>query len=66
MQRNLKLVIAYDGTDFHGWQAQPGMRTVQAELQKVLERVLRHRVLLPSAAANTYRPNGLSASTASS
>jgi tRNA pseudouridine38-40 synthase len=49
MQRNLKLVIAYDGTDFHGWQAQPGMRTVQAELQKVLERVLRHPVTLAGA-----------------
>jgi tRNA pseudouridine38-40 synthase len=49
MQRNLKLLIAYDGTDFHGWQAQPGMRTVQEELAKTLERVLRHPVTLAGA-----------------
>jgi tRNA pseudouridine38-40 synthase len=49
MQRNLKLVIAYDGTEFHGWQTQPGLRTVQEELGKALERVLRHQVALAGA-----------------
>jgi len=34
--RTIKLVIAYDGTDFHGWQVQPGMRTVQGEIESVL------------------------------
>jgi tRNA pseudouridine38-40 synthase len=42
MDRCLKLVLAYDGTGFHGWQRQPGLRTVQQELESVLERVLRH------------------------
>ena len=33
---NYKLVIQYDGTDFHGWQSQDGMRTVQGELTRAL------------------------------
>jgi tRNA pseudouridine38-40 synthase len=33
---NFKLLIQYDGTDFHGWQVQDGQRTVQGELERVL------------------------------
>jgi tRNA pseudouridine38-40 synthase len=33
---NYKLTIQYDGTDFHGWQMQTGLRTVQGELTKAL------------------------------
>ncbi len=39
MLQTWKLTLAYDGTDFSGWQVQPGERTVQGELQAALERV---------------------------
>src|SRR5690349_20873973 len=34
-----KLTLAYDGTDFFGWQRQPQKRTVQRELEAALERI---------------------------
>jgi tRNA pseudouridine38-40 synthase len=37
--RNWKVTLAYDGTDFSGWQVQPGEPTIQGELQAALERV---------------------------
>ena len=36
-----RLDIAYDGTDFSGWAAQAGLRTVQGELETWIARVLR-------------------------
>jgi len=33
---NFKLLIQYDGTDFHGWQVQENQRTVQGELEQTL------------------------------
>ena len=35
-QRNILLTIEYDGSNFCGWQRQPGKRTVQGELERVL------------------------------
>lgn len=40
-----KLVLAYDGTDFHGWQVQPGLITIQGELAAAIERVCGERTL---------------------
>lgn len=37
--RNLKLTLAYDGTEFHGWQVQPGHSTIQGKLQEAVARV---------------------------
>jgi len=35
----LKLTLEYDGTDFRGWAAQPGLRTVEGSLRSALEGV---------------------------
>ena len=43
--RNIKLVIAYDGRAYHGWQRQEeGIDTVQERVEKALVRVVRHPV----------------------
>jgi tRNA pseudouridine38-40 synthase len=41
-----RLDLAYDGARFRGWAAQPGLRTVQGELEDALGRVLGERVRL--------------------
>jgi tRNA pseudouridine38-40 synthase len=35
----LKLTLEYDGLEFHGWAAQPGLRTVEGELSSALDKV---------------------------
>jgi tRNA pseudouridine38-40 synthase len=37
--RNIKLTLSYDGTDFNGWQTQPGYRTVQEVLETAIASV---------------------------
>ena len=43
-QRNILLTLAYDGTDFNGWQIQKTGRTVQGVLEAGLERMHGHHV----------------------
>ena len=45
MSRNLKITLAYDGSDFHGWQVQPGLPTVQGTLADCLKRLTGEDVL---------------------
>jgi len=46
MQRNIRLILEYDGTQFCGWQVQPRKRTIQGEIEQALERVLKEKINL--------------------
>jgi tRNA pseudouridine38-40 synthase len=47
--RYFKLTIAYDGTDFHGWQFQTNKSTIQGEIVAVLRRLTQENVQLNGA-----------------
>lgn len=50
--RNLKLTLAYDGTDFSGWQVQPDTPTIQGTLALAIGRITGEKVL-PQASGRT-------------
>jgi tRNA pseudouridine38-40 synthase len=43
--RNIKLVLAYDGTEFAGWQIQPDAPTIQGTLAQAIEKLTNEKVL---------------------
>jgi len=42
--RNVVLTIAYDGTNYSGWQIQKNAITVQGVIQKILENIVQHNI----------------------
>jgi tRNA pseudouridine38-40 synthase len=47
--RYFKLTIAYDGTDFHGWQIQASKPTIQGEIVHALQRLTQEKMILHGA-----------------
>lgn len=39
MLQNYKIVVSYDGTDYHGWQRQPEKKTIQGTLEEALLKI---------------------------
>jgi tRNA pseudouridine38-40 synthase len=39
--RRIRITLSYDGTDFHGWQVQPGLPTIQGELERIVSDIER-------------------------
>jgi len=44
-----KITLEYDGTNYHGWQIQPNLPTVQGTLEAVISRVAQHEVNVAAA-----------------
>jgi tRNA pseudouridine38-40 synthase len=44
--RTIRLLLSYDGSDFHGWQSQPGLATIQDTLGDAIEAVCGTRVIV--------------------
>jgi len=42
--RRIKIQLSYDGTDYHGWQVQPGLQTIQGALEQVISEIEGNRV----------------------
>lgn len=47
--RNIKITIEFDGTNYCGWQVQPGLPTIQGELEKALQKLVQQKTAIVGA-----------------
>jgi tRNA pseudouridine38-40 synthase len=47
--QTIKLTIAYDGSDFHGWQLQPGLPTIQGALHDAIRQITQEPITIHGA-----------------
>jgi tRNA pseudouridine38-40 synthase len=47
--RNIKLTLAYDGADFHGWQLQPGLATIQGAVTEAARQITQENIFIQGA-----------------
>ena len=46
VRRNIRLELQYDGTQYHGWQIQSNLKTIQGELTKILRTITQDSIKL--------------------
>lgn len=49
LARNIRLVLSYDGSEFSGWQVQPGLRTIQETVENALKTILKEKIRIHAA-----------------
>jgi tRNA pseudouridine38-40 synthase len=49
LARNIRIVLSYDGSEFSGWQVQPGLRTVQETVENALGTILKEKIRIHAA-----------------
>ena len=47
--RNIKLTLSYDGADFHGWQLQPGLATIQGAVTEAARQITQENIFIQGA-----------------
>jgi tRNA pseudouridine38-40 synthase len=47
--QNYKIVLSYDGTDYHGWQRQPKKRTIQGMIEGALSKIAQKKIAVVGA-----------------
>jgi len=57
--KNIKLTIAYDGTNYCGWQRQINGRTVQGEIEKALKKIMKKEITIHGSGRTDAGVHGL-------
>lgn len=57
--KRIMLTVAYDGTDYHGWQYQPGVATIEGELNHHLSQLLQEEITVIGASRTDTGVHGL-------
>ena len=60
MMRNIKLLIEYDGTHYHGWQRQLNAISIQEEIEKAIYKLTKEKVNLTASGRTDVGVHALS------
>jgi len=58
--KNIKLTLQYDGTNFSGYELQPGKRTIRGEIEQALRKIFKHKISIVSSSRTDAGVHALS------